>query len=330
MQTVVMSRQRPTIHIHSDNVYNVGKPQFVGSRKRKRSYNYSSEDEEAGIPHIYPASTSPVKSTSPIVTEEDSETDHKAKRARRAINIEKGMGGMSLNGHQSYIQPYSEGSSQRARRPSYDYLNIHNVSEPEHLEIDEDYRIRDDHLDDDIEIITPNVEESISPIVRISGGLNPRLNIRQLEEEEDVNMGTAASWYEPEKDRESHSASRVDQHIDPVSTRPRHTGIVITDLSDSETEQEDADKLSTGYSYWDNGDSEREFIVSPAYLQRFSGVPKSPLPPVEAEKSMALVAYRPALYLPVSTQRSGGGRDLTQGPPIDGTDDQGDAMELDD
>lgn len=324
MQTTVMSRTRPTIHIHSDNMYNTGQSQFLGSRKRKRSSNYSSEDDDIGIPYIYPPTTSPIKSTS-LSGEDDSETDHKAKRARRALNIEKGMGGMSLSTHREYVRPYQvevSGHPEPAKS-SYNYLNMHNVSEPEHLEIDEDYRIRDDHLDDDLdEILTPNVEEVVSPIVRISGGVNQRLNPRQLDED-DAKMRTA-SWYEPEKDRESHSANRVGRDIDQASIHPHRTGIVITDLSDSETEQEDGNTPPDGYSYWDNGDSQPGYTVSPAYLQRFGGIPKPSIPAKEPENTMALVAYRPVPYLPVRLDRIG----EVETPTVR-TVDESDAMDID-
>jgi len=274
-----------------DNVYNIDQPQFFGSRKRKRSSTYSSEDEDVVAPYVYPAPTSPLKTQS-LSADDDSETDHKNKRARRTLNIERGMGGMSLNGQngQAGFLPASMAVSTKHHLParsSLDYLNAHNASEPEHLEIDEDFGFRDDHLDggDDLEVITPSVEEAESPGY----------------DDNDIDMRTA-SWYEPEKDR-----------------------IVVTDLSDSETEQEDGNNPQ--YQD-DSSESHPQFIISPTYLQRVSGVPKLSFPSAEPDNSMALVAYRPVPYLPVRLSQLDEVQEAHSAKAVDRTY-IGDAMDID-
>jgi len=304
MQTASMSRPRPTIHIHSmDNAYNAA---LLASRKRKRSSNYYSSSEDDAT-HSSPIS--PVKSQSPLL-EDDSETDHRSKRARRALNIEQGMGGMSLAGQ---TRPFAGGSaapdvSHRQHlppKPSLAYLNAHYVSEPEHLEIDEAFMPREEHLDagEDLdEVVTPNVEEATSPIVHGAEG-----TAQHVYDERDAVMRTA-SWYEPEKDR-----------------------IVITDLSDSETEQEDGDKAQTLSLSSGNEKSRQPFTVSSAYLQRFGGLRKPDFPTrKEPENSMALVAYRPVAYLPIRVQRPDDVEEPIfieqNGSPVDFSD----AMDIDD
>jgi hypothetical protein len=310
-----------------DNLYNIGQPQFFGSRKRKRSSTYSSEDEDAVAPYVYPAPTSPLKTQSPSA-DEDSETDHKNKRARRTLNIERGMGGMSLNGQngQARFLPASIADPTKHHLPtrsSLDYLNAHNVSEPEHLEIDEDFGFRDDHLDggDDLEVVTPNVEEADSPGVRISKAVSHQLNDHQYDDN-DIDMRTA-SWYEPEKDRESHSVDRIERNETQTPIIPSRVGIVITDLSDSETEQQDGD--NSQYSH----ESHPQFIISPTYLQRVSIVPKLPFPSAEPDNSMALVAYRPVPYLPVQVSEPDEVQESNSAKVVDRIC-TGDAMDIDD
>jgi hypothetical protein len=307
-----------------DNLYNIAQPQFLGSRKRKRSSGYSSEDEDAVAPHVYPASTSPVKTPSPR-SEDDSETDHKNKRARRALNIEHGMGGMSLNGHVGYLPASVADSCQQhlPARTSVGYLNVHNISEPEHLEIDEDFGFRDHHLDDDLEVVTPNVEEASSPDVRISRMVSHELNHHQYDDN-DANM-KAASWYELEKDRESRLVNRTTWNRTQNPIIPPRAGIIVTDLSDSETEREDGDSSQS----WDDArESHPQFIISPAYLHRVSGVPKLPFPSAEPENSMALVAYRPVPF-PVQISQSDAVGE-SRSTKTDNRTNNGDAMDIDD
>ena len=332
LQTAVTSRPRPTIHIHSmENVYNIGHSRRDRSRKRKRSLDYSSEDEDALVPYTYPTPPSPVKSWSPNA-EDDIEADHKNKRARRALNIEQGMVGMSLNGHSrpaNVLPTYVVDPTWRPA-PSFGYINAHNISESEHLEIDEDFGFRDDHLGegDDPEVVMPTVEEAISSSVRISEGTSKNLSRRQSEDN-DAKM-KAISWYEPEKDRESRSVNRVGGgNNDRTSISLHRTGIVITDLNDSETDEEDGEEAAAEPpSQNSNRESPSSFVVSPAYLQKFKTIPKSPLPPPESESALALVAYRPAPYLLTPTTQSDEVEELAHTKSIDGKD-TGDAMDID-
>ncbi|CAG8745911.1 6_t:CDS:2, partial [Acaulospora colombiana] len=141
------------------------------------------------------------------------------------------------------------------------------------LEVDEAFMPRD-HSDD--EIITPDIEESPS----LPSSLNWKRKIQ-----EDTRMH-GASWYEPEKDR-----------------------IIITELTDSDSEPEDQSNAvqimsSEATPYWDEEEKcFKPFKVSPAYLSRFGKIPQTENLPINEPNCMALVAYRPPpLPLPILGQ----------------------------
>src|SRR5271170_4836783 len=177
-------RSRPSIHFAA---LPQGDFPFPSSyRKRKRSSNYSSEDETE-------VSFFPQQPSSPIASSpDDSEGDHRNKRPRRT-HIEYGMHGMSL---QSHVSPMSSSGASVAsssvasghqinRDSGFQYT--HTISEPELLEIDEAFMPRD--VEFDSRVGTPQVEEVPSPTASKDSELG------------DVKM-KGASWYEPEKDRE--------------------------------------------------------------------------------------------------------------------------------
>jgi len=225
-------RPRPSIHFHAAPYGDFTFPHSY--RKRKRSSNYSSEDENE-ISFFPEAPSSPV-----VSSPDDSEGDHRKKRPR-ITNVEYGMHGMTLQSHVSPIE--SSGASAAGSsvasgyQPYYDNLNnTHYVSEPELLEIDEAYMPRDVEFDSNV--ATPQVEEVSSPVAM---------------PENDTKM-KGASWFEPEKDR------IIITDLDEYD-------------SDEELKEPITPSEPNLYWDTDE-QRYKPFTISPAYLQHFGGVPK--------------------------------------------------------
>lgn len=180
-------RSRPTIHFHASPYGNFSFPQ--AHRKRKRSSNYSSDDDIDAYSTSHTHIVVPSHGSSP----DDSEGDHRAKRLRRT-RIEREMGEMTLQAHGSPVS--SSGASFTGSSAATGHWtlgsssinNLNHVSEPGILEIDEAFIPRGG-LDLDEEIGIPQVEEASSPTSKPP-------------ENGDINM-KGTSWFEPEKDRMS-------------------------------------------------------------------------------------------------------------------------------
>lgn len=254
----VRTPSRPSIHFHAAHYGEFPFPQSF--RKRKRSSNYSSDDELADTPFAQQPHSPNVSSP------DDSEGDHRNKRARiqRRTHIEHGMNGLTL---QNQVSPVSSsgasfaassvtgGSQSQYGANAIDHP--HYVSEPELLEIDEAFRPREVEFDSNIG--TPQVEEVPSPTALKN-------------DIDDVKM-KGTSWFEPEKDR-----------------------IIITDIDDYDSEEEP--KAPTPppelAQYWDEEEQRyKPFEISPAYLRHIGSIPKPVAFQRNPKDSLALIAYRP-------------------------------------
>ncbi|KAG8809493.1 hypothetical protein FRC17_003415 [Serendipita sp. 399] len=211
-----------------------------------------------------------------------------------------------------------------AYRPTWDYSHSNSgyiVSELGHLDIDQEFIPREHDHDD--ELILPDIEEVPQTPQAYTVLTNNPLRW-PTNNAADVKM-SGTSWYEPEKDRECRPSSVQPPHpttaslppssYDRPRARPNHhpTGIIITDLDDSGDDEPplpphsalhsttDTDKANR---YWDEDEQRfKTFEVSPAYLARFSGVPKPDdisrsIGGRKDDDSLALVAYRPPPMIP--------------------------------
>ncbi|KAG8816302.1 hypothetical protein FRC18_001076 [Serendipita sp. 400] len=300
-------------------------------------------NQHASNPQRAPESLSPTTGPqSPVGGgNESSEGEHKHKRTKKSVPpIERGMGNMSLYApsniqrgphnspqqqvitppgvHTAYSTLYSRPIVQESGsyHPTWNYPlpnSSYIVSEPDHLDIDQEFIPREHGHEQDL--VLPDIEEVPQTPQTYSSMHNLQ---RQSINNGDIKM-SSSSWYEPEKDREYPSVQSQTTATPVPLSRPcappnRSTGIIITDLDDSDDEVDNisssksasAQSQSTdkGATYWDEDEQRfKTFEVSPAYLARFGRVPKAEditgsISGRREHDSLALVAYHPPPIIP--------------------------------